>query len=137
MNDQPARGSDAMSRISRPTTVQHTTAGPYSPVLRVSAGDLVVLSGQGPLAGDGSVVGSDIREQTAATLENCKRLLAAAGADLSSVFRVNAYLADLDDWVGFNEEYERHFTPPRPARTAVGVHLLLGMKIELDLWAAP
>jgi len=27
--------------------------------------------------------------------------------------------------------------PPRPARTAVGVDLLLGMKIELDLWAAP
>jgi 2-iminobutanoate/2-iminopropanoate deaminase len=125
-----------MSRITKPAVEQHATAGPYSPALRVAAGDMLVLSGQGPIAMDGSLIGTDIREQTAATLDNCKRLLAASGADLSSVFRVNAYLADLDDWPAFNEEYELHFPPPRPARTAVGVKLLLGMKVELDLWAA-
>jgi 2-iminobutanoate/2-iminopropanoate deaminase len=126
-----------MSRIGLPTASQHTTAGPYSPVLRVGAGEILVLSGQGPLDMNGAVVGADIREQTRATLDSCTRLLAAAGTDLSAVFRVNAYLADLADWDAFNDEYERHFRPPRPARTTVGVQLLLGMKVELDLWVAP
>ncbi|WP_127473939.1 RidA family protein [Microbacterium sulfonylureivorans] len=115
---------------------QHSSAGPYSPALAVSAGDIVVLSGQGPLDDRGAVVGADIREQTRITLDNARRILALAGADLSHVFKVNAYLADLDDWDEFNAEYVAHFPEPRPVRTTVGVKLLLGMKVEIELWAA-
>ncbi|WP_457100768.1 RidA family protein [Microbacterium sp. P5_E9] len=114
---------------------QHVTAGPYSPLLVVPAGDLIVLSGQGPLDIHGNVQGHGIREQTKVTLENCRRLLEHAGADLSHVFKVNAYLADLDDWEEFNEEYLQHFSEPRPVRTTVGARLLLGMRVEIDVWA--
>lgn len=115
---------------------QHSTAGPYSPVLAISAGEILVISGQGPLDDDGAVVGHDIREQTRLTLDNARRALAVAGADLSHVFKVNAYLADLDDWEDFNAEYVTHFAEPRPVRTTVGAKLLLGMKVEIELWAA-
>lgn len=125
-----------MSGISRVDVDQHTTAGPYSPALRVESGPLLVLSGQGPLDMAGNLVGETIEEQTAATLTNCRRLLEAAGASMDDVFRVHVWLADLDEWSRFNVEYERHFAPPRPARTAVGVNLLLGMKVEIDIWAA-
>ena len=125
-----------MSQITSIDATQHSTAGPYSPALIVSAGDFLVLSGQGPLDGDGRVVGSDIREQTRVTLQNALRLLELAGADFSSVFKVNAYLADLDDWEEFNDEYLTHFAEPRPVRTTVGARLLLGMKVEIELWAA-
>jgi enamine deaminase RidA (YjgF/YER057c/UK114 family) len=117
-------------------SVQHTTAGPYSPLLKVTAGDIVVLSGQGPLDDRGDVVGDDIRDQLRVTLDNCARQLARAGLGLRSVFKVNAYLSDLAHWNEFNEEYLRHFSAPLPVRTTVGVQLLLGMKVELDIWAA-
>lgn len=127
-----------MTRITVPAAAtQHTTAGPYSPLLRISEGDLVVLSGQGPLNDEGDVVGDGIREQTRVTLENCRRQLAEVQADLSNVFKVNVYLADLDDWDEFNAEYLTHFSAPLPVRTTVGTRLLLGMRVEIDIWAAP
>ncbi|MFF2493988.1 RidA family protein [Agromyces sp. NPDC058064] len=115
---------------------QHTTAGPYSPVLAVTAGELVVLSGQGPLDTHGNVQGADIGEQTKLTIENCARQLTTAGSSLSQVFKVNVFLADLGDWGEFNHEYLRHFSEPRPVRTTVGVQLLLGMRVEIEMWAA-
>ena len=125
-----------MTRISSfAHATQHTTAGPYSPVLGVSPGQLIALSGQGPLDEHGNVVGSDIREQTRLTLANCATQLAHAGAHLSDVFKVNVYLADLAEWDEFNREYVQHFSAPLPVRTTVGVQLLLGMRIEIDLWA--
>src|SRR6218665_1800543 len=60
-----------MTRITSYTdATQHRKAGPYSPVLRISAGDLIVISGQGPLNDDGELIGSNIAEQTRATLAN-------------------------------------------------------------------
>ncbi len=126
-----------MTRIISPThATQHVTAGPYSPVLGVTAGDVIVVSGQGPLDAAGTVVGADISEQTRITLENCGRQLATAGASLADVFKVNVFLADLDEWEEFNAEYVRHFAEPLPVRTTVGANLLLGMKVEIELWAA-
>lgn len=125
-----------MSRIVPGTAGQHNTAGPYSPLLEISPGPLLVLSGQGPLDEDGKVVGDNIREQTRHTLANCRRQLVSVGADLDAVFKVNAYLSDLSEWDAFNEEYLQHFSGPLPVRTTVGVKLLLGMKVELDVWAA-
>ena len=115
---------------------QHATAGPYSPVLEVDARRLVVISGQVAVAPDGSVIGHDIREQTVATLENCRRQMARAGCDLADVFKVNAYLSDLQDWNAFNEVYATFFPPPLPVRTTVQAVLLPGFLVEVELWAA-
>lgn len=114
---------------------QHVTAGPYSPVVEVDARRLVVLSGQVAVAPDGSVVGASIEEQTRATLDNCRRQLAAAGCDFADVFKVNVYLSDLAEWARFNIVYEATFPRPLPVRTAVQAILMPGFLVEIEMWA--
>ena len=128
MRDQP------LKRVP-PGAVQHATAGPYSPVLEVNAERLVVLSGQVAVDLDGAVVGTTIEEQTRATLDNCSRHLAAAGAALADVFKVNVYLADLSDWTRFNAVYQAMMPAPLPARTAVQAVLLPNFRVEIEMWA--
>ena len=115
---------------------QHKTAGPYSPVLEVSAKSLVVISGQASIDPDGNVVGASIEEQTKGTLDNCKHQLATAGCSLDDVFKVNVYLKDLDEWPRFNEVYRTYFNHPLPVRTAVGSDLLMTLKVEVEMWAS-
>lgn len=114
---------------------QHATAGPYSPVLVVRPGSLVVTSGQGALAPDGSVVGGTVEEQTRATLENCAQQLDAAGCSFRDVFKVNVYLAEVTDWDAFNRVYSKVLPAPLPARTTVGTCLLDGLLVEIEMWA--
>jgi reactive intermediate/imine deaminase len=114
---------------------QHPNAGPYSPVLVIPAGDLVAISGQGPITPEGDVVGATIEEQTALTMENCRRQLATAGCSLDDVFKVTVYLTDLDEWGRFNDVYKTYFTAPFPVRATTGTDLLMGMKIEIDMLA--
>jgi reactive intermediate/imine deaminase len=130
------KGAVRASAIAMPPTVQqHSGAGPYSPVLEVNAGRLVVLSGQGPIDANGKIVGTTIEEQTIATLENCRRLLACAGADFAQVFRATVYLRDMNDWSRFNEVYKRYFRPPYPARSAVQAVLWGNIAVEIELTA--
>ena len=114
---------------------QHTTAGPYSPVLEVQPGKLVVISGQAALNQAGQVVGTTIEGQTKKTLENCRQQLATAGCTLDDVFKVNVYLTDLDNWPRFNRVYETYFQAPRPVRTAVQTPLLMTLLVEVEMWA--
>lgn len=112
------------------------TPGPYSQVVVVPAGDLVVLSGQGPLDDDMNLVGETIEEQTKATLERCRRLLAQQGCTFADVFKVSVFMTNLADWPRFNQAYREVMAEPLPARTTVGTSLLLGMQIEIDMWAS-
>src|SRR5258707_7299090 len=98
---------------------QHATAGPYSPVLEIRCGRLIVISGQAAIAPDGTVVGETIEEQTEHTLRNCQSQLSATGASLADVFKVNVYLTDLRNWSAFNVVYARWMPKPWPVRTAV------------------
>jgi len=119
-----------------PGTVQHATAGPYSPVLEIKAERLVVLSGQVAVDLNGAIIGSSMEEQAEAALENCRRQLASAGCGFSDVFKVNVYLADLSDWSTFNTIYKRSMPAPLPVRTAVQAVLLEGFRVEIEMWAA-
>ncbi|MCC5905355.1 MAG: hypothetical protein JJU13_04065 [Balneolaceae bacterium] len=114
---------------------QHKTAGPYSPVLVVNPGNLVVISGQAAINPDGDVVGETIEEQTAYTMENCRKQLASAGCTLDDVFKVNIYMKDLEDWPRFNEVYKTYFSDPLPVRAAVQTGLLLTLLVEIEMWA--
>ncbi len=114
---------------------QHRNAGPYSPVLEVRAENLVVISGQVAVNPDGEVVSDLLEEQARYTLENCQRQLKTAGCSFADVFKVNAYLVDLEHWPRFNAVYESYFPEPRPVRTAIGAALLPGFLVELEMWA--
>ena len=132
-----ARPSSPNKRIERPPSSQHKTAGPYSPVLTVSAGTLVAISGQGPIDEDGRVVGDTIEDQARLTLANCLRQLNAAGAGFEDVFKVTVYLKDMADWERFNAVYRECFREPFPARPAIQAVPWGGILVEIEMLAAP
>lgn len=114
---------------------QHITAGPYSPVLEINPGKLVVISGQAAIDPAGTVIGEDIETQAHETLKNCQKQLETAGIGLNDVFKVNVYLTDLDNWPRFNEVYKTYFSEPLPVRTAVQTPLLMTLLVEIEMWA--
>ena len=114
---------------------QHVTAGPYSPVLQVNPGQLVVISGQAAINKAGQVVGETIEEQTHFTLKNCVEQLENGGCTINDVFKVNVYLTDLANWPRFNEVYKTYFRDPKPVRTAVQTPLLYNFLVEVEMWA--
>ena len=130
-----ARQAHPLKHLPR-GAAQHSTAGPYSPVLEVDARRLVVISGQVAVDPDGAVVGDTIEAQAEATLRNCARQLATAACGLADVFKVNVYLTDLAHWARFNAVYAETMPEPRPARTAVQAVLLPGFLVEIEMWAA-
>lgn len=114
---------------------QHVTAGPYSPVLQINPGQIVVISGQAAINKEGEIIGDTIEEQTELTLENCRTQLETGGSSLDDAFKVNVYLKDLDHWPRFNEVYKKYFREPLPVRTAVQTGLLSTLLVEIEIWA--
>jgi len=109
-------------------------AGPYSHAVRI--GSVVAIAGQAGIdPATGEVVSDNIEEQTERTFENLANALAAAGASLDDVIQTRVFLADGDDFAAMNAVYERYFAAPYPARTTVGVHLLMGLLVEIDVLA--
>ena len=103
----------------------------------VRFGDLLFVSGIGPLAEDGSLVGGDdAAEQTRQIFRNLDRVLRAAGASPADVLKVTVYLTRSDDFAAMNAVYARRFGEHRPARSTVIVAALpKGAPLELDLIA--
>jgi len=116
-------------------SVQHKTAGPYSPVLEVECSKLVVISGQSAIDLDGNIVGDTIQAQAEYTLNNCLKQLKTADCTFENVFKVSVYMTDLDKWGDFNNVYKRMMPSPMPVRTVVGTKLLPGLLVEIDMWA--
>jgi 2-iminobutanoate/2-iminopropanoate deaminase len=104
--------------------------GAYSQGLHV--GDLIFVSGQGPLdPATGQIVGVTVEEQTARVLENIKAILEAGGATMADVVKVTAHLSDLSHFERYNKVYASYFPDPKPTRTTVGSQLL-GILVEID-----
>jgi 2-iminobutanoate/2-iminopropanoate deaminase len=103
---------------------------PYSPV--VVSGDTVYTAGQIANDPDGNLVEGRIAEQARQTLENVRTCLEAAGCTMDDVVKVNAYLADLGDFPGYNEVYVEFFAQPYPARTSVQAGLPPGVLVEIE-----
>lgn len=106
--------------------------GPYSHA--VVAGGLMFLSGQGPVAPDGSGIRrGTLREEARQTLSNLKAVLEDAGSGLDKVVKINAYLADMDDFAAFNEVYKEFFVEDCPARTCIQAgRLPFDIKVEVE-----
>ena len=105
--------------------------GAYSQAVR--AGDLVFISGQGPLDPETlEVRGGTIEEQTERTLRNVEAIARAAGGSLRDALKVSVFLASIEDFAAFNATYERVLDfSPRPARTTVACELK-GIMVEID-----
>lgn len=123
-----------MTRIEGSTDQAPSPVGPYSQSVRV--GGVVAAAGQaGVDPATGLLVATDVAGQTIQTFKNIEAVLAASGATLDDVIRVDVYLADMADFTAMNEQYAKAFTPPYPARTTVGVQLGEGLKVEITALA--
>ncbi len=103
---------------------------PFSP--GVKFGQLVFISGQGPIDASGKVVQGDIHAQTKLTLENFRKVVEAAGSSMRNTLQTTVYLKDLNDYSVMNEVYSTFFPEPRPARATVQAELLFGMRVEIQ-----
>jgi len=106
--------------------------GTYSQAIR--AGNTVYLSGQIPLdPGTGELVTGDMEAQVRRVFDNLKAVAIAAGGDLAQVAKLNVYLTDLAHFALVNRVMAEYFSPPYPARAAVGVAALpRGAAVEMD-----
>lgn len=91
---------------------------PYPFSAAVRTGNLLFVSGQVGMR-DGKVV-EGIEEQTRATLENMRSVLAQAGAGLEDVVKVTVFINDMALWPKMNEVYAEYFPKDPPARSALG-----------------
>lgn len=106
--------------------------GKYPHYRRV--GDFIYVSGTSSRRQDNTFAGVevdemgttnlDIKEQTAAVLDNIDSILKEAGSNIKDVVDVTSFLVNMNDFGGYNEVYGQYFDYNGPTRTTVAVHQL-------------
>lgn len=105
--------------------------GTYSQAVR--AGNTVYLSGQIGLDPASMQLVEGIEAQIHRVFANLAAVAQAAGGSLGDVVKLNVYLTDLAHFGRVNEIMAQYFSPPYPARAAVGVASLpRGALVEAD-----
>lgn len=114
------------------------TTGAPAPLARYSQGIKTgnTLYIQGVIALDpasNKLIEGDIKTQAKRVFESIKAIAEAANMKMSDVVKVTAFLADLNDYSGFNEIYNSYFTTiPPPVRTTVQAKMPLGALLEVE-----
>jgi 2-iminobutanoate/2-iminopropanoate deaminase len=107
---------------------------PHSPGIR--ANGFIFLSGMiaiDPVSGERKH--GTIEEEARQILGNITHMLESAGSSREKVVRVLVMLTDMEKWNAVNEIYREFFPYEPPARSAIGVTLNNGMKIEIECTA--
>lgn len=121
-----------------PTTGFTNTATPSPLAQAIRAGNLLFVSGQGPLdPKTREVVAGDIREQTKQTLANLKSVLAAGGLDFRQVVNMRVCLRNTEDFPAFNETFREVMAGEKVTRTCIGgTPHRKGVNVEIDCVAS-
>jgi 2-iminobutanoate/2-iminopropanoate deaminase len=107
---------------------------PFSKAVR--AGGFLFLSGVLPMDAQANIIPGGIAAQTQAVLQRIAQTLNETGAHMRDVVRVTVWLADLEDFAAFNDEYRKHFgAADLPARSTVQAVLYKGARIEVEVQA--
>ncbi|MFZ4653110.1 MAG: RidA family protein [Methylococcaceae bacterium] len=106
--------------------------GAYSQAVRVQ--NTVYLSGQIPLDPiTMTLVEGGIEAEIRQVFNNLKEVSRAAGGELSDIVKLNVFLTDLSHFQRLNDIMGEYFSPPYPARAAIGVQSLpRGAGVEMD-----
>jgi reactive intermediate/imine deaminase len=111
---------ESVTRRSISTAEAPAAIGPYSQA--VTVGNLVFLSGQIPLDPETmTLVPGDVGDQARQVFSNLEAVARAAGGSLDNMVKLTVYLRNLADFQAVNSVMEEFFTPPFPARAALGV----------------
>jgi 2-iminobutanoate/2-iminopropanoate deaminase len=106
---------------------------PFSPA--IAAGPFVFVSGQASVDATGKIITDTFEGEMRRSLENVRKVLAAAGLDFKHVVRVTSYLGRQDDLAEYNRIYREYFSEPFPARSTLMGCLGTLLKFEVDVVA--
>ncbi len=106
--------------------------GHYSHAVR--AGDMIFVSGQLPIASDGTkLADQDFQAQVRQALANLATALEAAGSAVTELVQVRVYITDISDWPAFDRIYSEWVGIALPARAVVPVPALhYGFRVEIE-----
>ena len=96
------------------TPVSHL---PFSPAVKV--GPLVFVSGQASVDLTGQIVSDSFEGEFRRSVDNLRKVLQTAGADLAQVVQTRNYVRDAANVVRYNELYREYFSAPLPTRTTI------------------
>ena len=116
-------------------TTGFTDKGSPSPLAQaIRAGNLLFVSGQGPLdPKTREAVSTDVREQTRQTLANLTTVLSAAGLSMANVVNMRVVLRNIEDFPAFNETFREFLAGEKVTRTCIGgTPHRNGVNVEID-----
>lgn len=103
---------------------------PFSPV--VVAGDFVFVSGQASVDEQGQIVSDTFEGEFRRSVENLRKVLAAAGCTLVDVIQTRNYVREATDVPLYNQLYREYFAEPYPSRTTITNCLPPALKYEIE-----
>ena len=104
--------------------------GPYSQGIAVNG--FVFTSGQIPVDPVSGNIPEGIAAQAEQSCRNVGAVLEAAGSGFENVVKTTCFLADMEDFAGFNRVYETFFVS-KPARSCVAAKALpKGVLCEIE-----
>jgi 2-iminobutanoate/2-iminopropanoate deaminase len=113
--------------------VQSPEGLPLSDAVRF--GDLLFVSGMVGMDDEGKVVEGGVAAETRQAFGNIAAVLAAAGATLNDVLKVNVILTKAEDFAAFNAAYREIFPSDPPARVSMVAGLTIDARVEIDVVA--
>ena len=115
------------------TAAAPAAIGPYSQGV-AGTGRMLFVSGQLPVdPATGNFAGNGVQEQTEQSIKNLAAILKEAGGSLENVAKTTVFLADMEDFAAMNGVYQRYFSEPFPARSAVQVaRLPKDARVEIE-----
>jgi 2-iminobutanoate/2-iminopropanoate deaminase len=118
------------------TTNAPAAIGPYSQAVLV--GNTLYCSGQIALnPDDGSLVTSNIVDETHQVLKNVGAVLKEAQMDYNNVVKVTIFMSSMEYYTEINNVYAAYFTTDPPAREAVAVKTLpKNVNVEISVIAS-
>lgn len=105
----------------------------YSPAVR--SGNLIYVSGQLALGPKDEIVGgADCGAQARKCFENMEAVLKAAGASMTNVVKITAFLVNFGDWSKYTAVRAQVFAQDPPASSTVVVSALAipGCLVEIE-----
>jgi enamine deaminase RidA (YjgF/YER057c/UK114 family) len=127
---------DAKSNIQRinPSTLNKPNG--YTQVVVAKGSRMIFIAGQTSTDKDGNVVGKgDFRAQATKVFENLTLALAAAGASLNDVVKLNYYVIDMGNAPTLREVRSDYLKSAAPAATLVQVGKLARDEFMLEVEA--
>lgn len=94
---------------------------PYRLSQGIRVGDTLFISGQAGYGDDGRIVAGDFRAQGEQARSNLGRALVEGGSSLHHVAKVTIFLTDMSHFGEVVALRGKHFRPPYPADSIVGV----------------